>query len=149
MVKSAKATGKPLTEADFLNHTSNVTEQFADYDPKHIAAMSVTAMIKTIAQMKNVRRGHDAQGRLKKINIDSSDEGYSNFMAPMRMRRISRQVDMVEDDTDDIYTREILRPATDTYLTAEWDEMVPFPNSEFLPICSLASQSSCLLLFSL
>ncbi len=97
-------------------------------------------MIKTIAQMKNPRRGHDAQGRLKEVNIDASAEGYSNFMAPMRMTRISRQVDMIKENTDDIYTDKILRPATDTFLTAEWDEMIPFPNSKlsfsFFPIRS-------------
>jgi hypothetical protein len=27
------------------------------------------------------------------------------------------------------YNHEILRPATDTYLTTEWDEFVPFPNT--------------------
>lgn len=85
-MKSVKATGKSPRDADFLNHTSSVTEQFADYDAKQLAAMSVTSMIKTIAQMKNPRRGHDAQGRLKKVNIDASAEGYSNFMAPMRVR---------------------------------------------------------------
>jgi hypothetical protein len=44
-----------------VDHKSGVTEQFADYNPKHLAAMSVTAMIKPVAQMKNARRGHDAQ----------------------------------------------------------------------------------------
>jgi len=123
----AKATGTTPSDADFLNHKSSVTEQFADYDPKDLAAMSVTAMIKTIAQMKNARRGHDAQGHLKKVKIDSSDEGYSNFMAPMRIQRISRQVEMILGAEKEIYTDAILRPAVDTYLTAEWDEMVPFP----------------------
>lgn len=37
---------------------------------------------------------------------------------------------MIKENTDDIYTDKILRPATDTFLTAEWDEMVPFPNSK-------------------
>ncbi|KAK5561933.1 hypothetical protein LTR46_000738 [Exophiala xenobiotica] len=132
-MKSAKAAGKPShdtsTGLPSLSHTSSITEAFADYDAKHLAATSVTSMIKTIAQMKNPRRGHDAQGRLKRVNIDASAEGYSNFMAPMRMTRISRQVDMIKENTDDIYTDKILRPATDTFLTAEWDEMVPFPNT--------------------
>jgi hypothetical protein len=128
-VETARAAGEPLTDADFVDHKSSVTEQFADYDPKHLAAMSVTAMIKTVAQMKNARRGHDAQGRVKKVNLDSSAEGYSNFMAPMRITRISNQVKTIKENTDAIYTDDILRPATDTYLTAEWDEFVPFPNT--------------------
>ena len=35
-------------------------------------------MIKVLAQMKHLRRGHDTQGRLKKINIDQTYEGYAN-----------------------------------------------------------------------
>ncbi len=137
MIEAATAGGTTPKDSDFLNHTSSVTEQYADYNPKQLAAMSVTAMIKTVAQMKNPRRGHEAQGRLKKVNIDSSAEGYSNFMAPMRISRISRQVEMIKEDADKmakrkvdmIYNDKILRPATDTYLTAEWDEFVPFPNT--------------------
>jgi hypothetical protein len=58
---------------------------------------------------------------------DFSDDGG-------QMTRISRQVDMIKENTDDIYTGKILRPATDTFLTAEWDEMVPFPNSKSIVI---------------
>ncbi|KAJ9604588.1 hypothetical protein H2200_010701 [Cladophialophora chaetospira] len=127
--EAARLEGRPSNDSSFVNHTASITEQFADYNPKKLASMSVTAMIKTIAQMKNARRGHDAQGRLKKVDIDASDEGYSNFMAPMRMQRVSRQVDLTEENTDYVYTKDTLRPATDTYLTAEWDEFVPFPNT--------------------
>lgn len=93
--------------------------------------MGLTAMIKFIAQMKDARRGHDTQGRVKKVNLDSSAEGYLNFMAPMRMQRIAQQAKLVGgEDAEKVYTNGILRPATDTFLTAEWDEMVPFPNSK-------------------
>jgi hypothetical protein len=128
-MEAARVANKPLNDSDFLNHKSSVTEQFADYDPKRLSAMSVTGMIRTIAQMRNPRRGHDAQGHVKKVNLDDSSEGYSNYMAPMRVARISQQVDMIDGNTDDIYSKKILRPATDTYLTAEWDEFVPFPNT--------------------
>jgi hypothetical protein len=86
-------------------------------------------MIKFIAQMKNPRRGHDAQGKLKKIHLDPSPEGYSNFMAPGRVRWIKEQVERLPaDDPDrDIFTEDILKPEADTYLTPTWDEMVPFP----------------------
>ena len=135
MIEAARAGGSTPKDTDFLNHTSSVTERFADYNPKKLAAMSVTAMIKTIAQMKNARWGHDAQGRLKKVNLDSSAEGYSNFMAPMRISSISCQVEMLKKDADKetrekletIHNDRVLRPATDTYLTTEWDEFVPFP----------------------
>ena len=126
----AKETGAIPKLSEFLDHKTSITEQLADYEPKKLALMSVTAMIRTIAQMRNPRRGHDAQGHLKKVNLDASAEGYSNFMAPMRMARIAQQVKMADDqDTDKTYTDQILRPATETYLTAEWDEFVPFPNT--------------------
>lgn len=79
--------------------------------------------------MKNPRRGHDAQGRLKKVNLDWTAEGYSNFMAPMRMERIAEQVSLLPDNDPDksVFTMDVLKPETDTYLTPSWDEMVPFP----------------------
>ena len=81
--------------------------------------------------MRNPRRGHDAQGRLKKVRIDASAEGYSNYMAPMRIARISEDVRKLKDqeEAQSIYTKDLLRPETDTYLSAEWNEMVPFPNT--------------------
>jgi hypothetical protein len=131
-LEAASTSDEPLPPSvDLMNHRSSIPAQFADYDPKHVAAMSVTAMIKIIAQMRNPRRGHDVQGRLKKVNIDSTAEGYSNFMAPMRMARISQQVKRIQDHNTahEIFTGDILRPATDTYLTPEWDEFIPFPNT--------------------
>ena len=91
--------------------------------------LALTSMVKFIAQMKNPRRGHDAQGRLKKVNLHWTAEGYSNFMAPMRMDRIAEQVKHLPPDDPDkhIFTMEVLKPETDTYLTPSWDEMVPFP----------------------
>ena len=75
--------------------------------------------------MQNARRGHDTQGQLKKVRLDSSNEGYSNYMAPMRMQRIARQ-----SNDPKTYTKDVLRPETVTYLTPEWDEFVPFPCSK-------------------
>ncbi len=89
-------------------------------------------MIKFFAQMRNPRRGHDAQGRLKKVRIDASAEGYSNYMAPMRISRIAEDVKKQGSEAKNVYSSEILKPETDTYLTAEWNEMVPFPNSKFI-----------------
>lgn len=113
-------------------------------------------MIKVLAQLKNLRRGHDTQGKLKRIKLDSSYEGFSNFMAPQRVKSIKAAVEQktVEIETllqelshahpeerlekekslvnersrlKGVYDSDrILKPATDTYLTPEWDEMVPF-----------------------
>lgn len=87
-------------------------------------------MVKCVAQMRNVRRGHDAQGRLKSIQLDDSEEGYANFMAAGRVDSIAAQVQNLSGkDAAKVYTEDVLRPATETYLTAAWDEMVPFPTT--------------------
>jgi hypothetical protein len=86
-------------------------------------------MIKFVAQMKNPRRGHDAQGELKKINLDYTPEGYTNYMAPGRVSWIEQQVKKLDDDKEahEIFNHDVLGPETDTYLTPTWDEYVPFP----------------------
>lgn len=101
-----------------------------DYHPKQLSVIALTGMIKFIATMRNPRRGHDAQGRLKSVKLDSSEEGFSNFMAPGRMQHIAAQAQKSTDPAEQaIYSNEVLRPATDTYLTPEWDEMIPFPTT--------------------
>jgi hypothetical protein len=92
-------------------------------------------MIKAAAQMKNLRRGNNTQGYLKRIKLDSSSEGYSNFMAPLRMKMVEADAEYVRKhpngtDPDQVFNKRILRPSTDTYLTPEWDEFVPFPTSK-------------------
>ena len=105
-------------------------DKIADYHPSNVALMALTSMVVFVAQMRNPRRGHDAQGRVKRVKLDSSAEGYSNFMAPMRVKRIAADAEKSTDpELKKIYTKEILKPATDTYLTAEWDEMIPFPTT--------------------
>jgi hypothetical protein len=91
----------------------------------------LTAMVKFIARGQNVRRGLDAQGKLKKISLDYTAEGYSNFMAAGRMEWIAKQVERLpaEDPDKSVFTPEVLRPPSDIYLTASWDEMVPFPTT--------------------
>ena len=95
-------------------------------------------MVKAAAQMKNLRRGNDTQGYLKKIELDSSSEGYSNFMAPLRMKMIEADAEYARknpnsqfsQDVKKVFNKDILKPGTDTYLTPEWDEFVPFPTSK-------------------
>jgi hypothetical protein len=136
--KAAEKEGKEPKEEDFLGHKFTATDNFADYQPKHIADMGVTAMIKIFAQMKNARRGNDTQGRVKRVKLDASAEGYTNYMAPMRIQRISKQVELLKSAkideevariAENIYTGKLMKPETETFLTAEWDEMVPFPNT--------------------
>lgn len=99
-------------------------------------------MIKVLAQLKDLRRGNDTQGHLKKIGLDSSYATYTNFMAPQRIKHIKTQVraKIAEaEEADDLTTADKLKktyhldrlqcPATDTYMTPEWDEMIPFPTT--------------------
>lgn len=121
-----------------LNYCSSFAEAFSEYHPKHVAATGLVTMVKVLAQLKNLRRGHDTQGVSKKINIDSSSVGYANYMAPMRLTEIELKLEQAKKDNklteqqrEAIYPSGIRKPATATYLTTEWDEMVPFPTSKF------------------
>lgn len=115
-------------ELDALSRKTGLAANHAAYHPKHIAGVTLTTMIKFVAQMRTPRRGHDAQGRVKKINLDAVNEGYANFMPPMRVSRIAQKVKQLPPEQGEkIYTDEVLRPPADTYLTVEWDEMIPFP----------------------
>lgn len=132
----------PDWETKYLAYHTSFTERFTGYHPRQLAANCLTAMIKVLAQLKDLRRGHDTQGHLKKIALDSSYATYSNFMAPQRIRQINTQVraKIAEakqaNDSDSVkelketYSLDRLRcPATDTYMTPEWDEMIPFPTT--------------------
>ncbi|KAL8910116.1 MAG: hypothetical protein Q9171_004577 [Xanthocarpia ochracea] len=142
-----------------LNYVSSLSSALVHFNPKDIALHGLTAMIKVMAQMKNLRRGHIAQGHVKKIQIDQTYEGYANFMAPGRMQmiasdakhaemRLQRYKDEDHTNKSDqerkaeekllrqqieaarkIFNEDVLKPKADTYLTAEWDEMIPFPTT--------------------
>ncbi|KAK2678791.1 hypothetical protein RAB80_003972 [Fusarium oxysporum f. sp. vasinfectum] len=92
----------------------SIADKFGVFAPRRVATISLTSMIKFVAQMKNPRRGHDAQGKLKKINLDSTPEGYANYMAPGRVSWIEQQVKKLDDhkEADEIFTDGILRPQT-------------------------------------
>ncbi|KAK3380521.1 putative prostaglandin G/H synthase 2/cyclooxygenase 2, pgh2/cox2 [Lasiosphaeria ovina] len=115
-------------KVQFLTSQLSIAEKYGVFSPRRFATLSLTSMIKFIAQMKNPRRGHDTQGRLKRIHLDSIAEGYANYMAPMRVKRIEEQVKHLEEkEAKMIFTDKLLRPEVDTYLTPTWDEFVPFP----------------------
>nr|RBQ95556.1 hypothetical protein FVER53263_12540 [Fusarium verticillioides] len=107
----------------------SIADKFGVFAPRRIVTISLTSMIKFVAQMKNPRRGHDAQGKLKRINLDSTPEGYANYMAPGRVSWIQKQAEKLKspEEAEDIVTEGDLRPQSDTYLTPTWDEFVPFP----------------------
>ncbi|KAJ3546103.1 hypothetical protein NM208_g2174 [Fusarium decemcellulare] len=116
-------------EVQFLTSRLSIADKYGVFSPRRFATLSLTSMIKFIAQMKNPRRGHDTQGTVKKIHLDSTPEGYANYMAPMRVGWIREQVKRLKDEEagKKIFTDDILRPEADTYLTPTWDEFVPFP----------------------
>ena len=153
-----------------LNYICSLSGSFVHFNPKDLAVDGLTAMIKVVAQMKNLRRGHTSQGEVKRIEIDQTDEGYANFMAPGRMRQVAydsehakaiyddfvkEEKDMSEEEKKkeahvkrrkylnqrvkdaSTFERGVLKPRSDTYLTAEWDEMIPFPSSMFSSALSL------------
>ena len=109
---------------NYLTYETGLSQGFCDFYAREIAVISLVAMIKVLAQMKYLRKGHDSQGRLKKIRINQAYESYANYMAPMRVEEIRREA------KKNATSVEILKPETVTYLTPEWDEMVPFPRSK-------------------
>ena len=150
------------TRYGHLNYVSSLSGGIVHFNPKDISVHGLTAMIKAVAQMKNLRRGHTSQGHVKKIQIDQTYEGYANFMAEDRMQMIASDVNQAPSrlqylrdnkksnmsaeeseafeasekllkqqiqDASKVFSPKILKPKVDTYLTAEWDEMIPFPTS--------------------
>lgn len=77
---------------DYLSFGSSLSDGLLRFDAREISVLGLTSMIKVFAQMRNLRRGHDTQGRLKKINIDETSQGYANFVAPLRIVEIHDNV---------------------------------------------------------
>lgn len=176
-----------INEFGHLNYFSSLSTGMIHFNPKDVAKIGLTTMIKIMAQMKNLRRGHTSQGTIKKVEIESSNEGYANFMAPGRMQMIKNDVEMAKtllekfqldeknekeqekpmtqkekeakevkrkflqqrviDAEKKVYNNDILKPKADTFLTAEWNEMIPFPTSKLtfsLPASILRTNSASL-----
>ena len=139
-----------------LNYISSLSQSRVHFNPKDLAITAVTAFLTTAAQVKNLRRSHNIQGELKKVQIDQTFEGYANFISPGRMNQIAYDAEHAQAEYDvelkkekamtqaqrDANTKirefkakrvwgpEVLQPANETYLSAAWDEMVPFPTSK-------------------
>lgn len=77
---------------DYLSFGSSLSDGLLRFDAREVSVLGLTSMIKVFAQMRNLRRGHDTQGRLKKINIDETSQGYANFVAPLRIVEIHDNV---------------------------------------------------------
>lgn len=152
-----KAMNSKDAQLDHLNYATSLSTNLIGFNPKDIAEYGLIAMIKVTAQMQNLRRGHTSQGFIKRVQIDQTSEGYANFMADGRMKLIAHDAEHAEEevskyesgkksspeeaahkkfldqrviDAKKVYSQDVLKPEQDTYLTAEWDEMVPFPTSK-------------------
>ncbi|KAH7029662.1 uncharacterized protein B0I36DRAFT_364173 [Microdochium trichocladiopsis] len=105
-----------------------IADKFNAFLPQGLASLSLTSMIKFIAQMQNPRRGHAAQGKLKRVRLDSTPEGYANYMAPMRVAWIGQQgKTLKKKEQDKSFNEDMLWPEVHTYLTPTWDQFVAFP----------------------
>ena len=161
-----RAEAEAVSKLPHLNYISSLSTGLVQFNPKDVAVDGLTTMIKVMAQMKNLRRSHTSQGVVKKIEIDQTNEGYANFMAPDRMHMIASDSKHAEEaleyfrhayeyseepvrgmdpkhaaaklehleqrakDAKKIYSPKVLTPKQETYLSAEWDEMIPFPTSK-------------------
>lgn len=77
---------------DYLSFGSSLSDGLLRFDAREVSVLGLTSMIKVFAQMRNLRRGHDTQGRLKTVNIDEISQGYANFMAQLRIVEIHDKV---------------------------------------------------------
>ncbi|CAF9938185.1 hypothetical protein IMSHALPRED_000701 [Imshaugia aleurites] len=59
---------------DHITYYPSLSEGLVNFKAEDTAILALTAEIKVLAQMKSLRRGHDTQGKLKKINIDQTYE---------------------------------------------------------------------------
>ena len=128
------------------------------FDAREVSVLGLTAMIKIFGQMRNLRRGHDTQGMLKRIRLDKTEVGYANYMAPRRIVHIRDEVKQILDHLgnnepstrlqqdavalkhlEDDSKHKLVQPKSDTFLTPEWDELVPFPTSKSLLADSISA----------
>lgn len=90
-------------------------------DMRKISLWCITSMITVLAQLQNLQPAPGTQGTVKRINIIQKDN-IANYMSPKKRREIEKKMD--EAGAKDLSPREI---KVRTYLTPEWDEMVPYP----------------------
>ncbi|KAK6537517.1 hypothetical protein TWF694_011700 [Orbilia ellipsospora] len=119
-------THKSLSE--YLAYDGGFSRDMLNFDGRDIPVVGLGVMFKILGQLKYLRQGHDSQGRLKTVNNSPSYGHLANRMAPkdfrdtmaaLRARAQTKNTGESFDTTPDSYT----------YLTPEWDETLPFPNT--------------------
>jgi len=134
-----------VPEDQYLHYASGFSHGNQVTDVREIHLLGLSSIIKVFAQMKNLRTAHDSQGRLKKVSVLQAYETYANYMAPMRVEAIHRKLHdklqtLVDESEDKVHVKKaetakellahkMTNPSSTTFLTPEWDEFIPFPQT--------------------
>jgi len=122
---------------DYLSFCSGFSHDALSLEAKYIPVIGLSSVFKVLGQMKWLRQGHDSQGRLKVVNNSPSYKNIANRMAPRDIKEIlpklrakaEEENDKHKGDKDYIAESFDTQPESSTYLTPEWDETLPFPNT--------------------
>ncbi|KAK6343416.1 hypothetical protein TWF730_011005 [Orbilia blumenaviensis] len=112
----------------YLSYTGGFSEDILSLSAKHIPIVGLAAMFKTLGRMKYLRQGHDSQGRLKSVNNNPSYGHLANRMAPKVFKANMAKLKVRARETGGKESFDTA-PESYTYLTPEWDETMPFPNT--------------------
>ncbi|KAF3937371.1 hypothetical protein ABW19_dt0205244 [Dactylella cylindrospora] len=128
-------THKDLDE--YLAYAGGFSRDILKFEVKNIPIIGLAVMFKVMGQMNLLRQGHDSQGRLKSINNSPSYGNLANRIAPKDLKL--KMVDLRKRAQDEknankgnpsyIFESFDTQPESYTYLTPEWDETMPFPNT--------------------
>ncbi|KAF3908286.1 hypothetical protein AA313_de0206127 [Arthrobotrys entomopaga] len=119
-------THKPLSE--YLAYEGGFSREILNFDGRDIPVVGLGVMFKILGQLKYLRQGHDSQGRLKTVNNSPSYGHLANRMSPRDFRATMTGLRQRAEtnNTGESFDR---APDSYTYLTPEWDETLPFPNT--------------------
>ncbi|KAK2025349.1 linoleate diol synthase [Colletotrichum zoysiae] len=121
--------GQEKKNLESLTKKLSIADKYAVFGPSRFTPLSQAQMIKFIALTRNTRRGPAAQGKLKRVHLEATAEGYANYMAPQRVEWIKNQAHKMKDHDKAslIFNKKVFQPKLDLYMTPAWDEYVPFP----------------------
>ncbi|KAK6346772.1 hypothetical protein TWF696_006881 [Orbilia brochopaga] len=119
-------THKDLDE--YLAYSSSFSRDILSFEAQKIPVVGLGVMFKVMGQMKFLRQGHDSQGRLKAVNNSPSYGNLANRLAPSKFRAAlaSLRERARKENTGESFDTQ---PESYTYMTPEWDETMPFPNT--------------------
>ncbi|KAF3903067.1 hypothetical protein ABW21_db0201283 [Orbilia brochopaga] len=119
-------THKDLDE--YLAYSSGFSRDILNLEAQKIPVVGLGTMFKVMGQMKLLRQGHDSQGRLKAVNNSPSYGNLANRLAPSKFRVALGQLQerARKENTGESFDTQ---PESYTYMTPEWDETMPFPNT--------------------